>query len=85
MSTKKPKFINIRLEQGTYNELEKYARRRETWNEVVSRLLHDVGMVNFDLLTVDGTPPNTHIVEYQLGNAHYSYNKGKYALVDVKA
>lgn len=77
--------VNISVSRETHKRLIDITRKNETFDSSIRQLLNDVGGVNFDLLTVDGTPPETHIVEYVLGNANYKYEKGKYALVDVKA
>lgn len=73
----------LAVKADTFDRLKRFGRFGESWDEFFNRLLHDVENVRFELLQVDGGPPDSHTVVYVIGNAKYRFANGKYSLVGV--
>jgi hypothetical protein len=77
----KVKIKTLRVSEETHTALFERCRKGETVEQLILRLMRDIENVYFEIIQVDGKPPEGYSVVYTIGHAKYLYNNGKYALL----
>ena len=74
----KKKGTTIWLSEDTKRRLDRIRRPRETYDELLNRLLQGEGEVFVNFWTVDQTPATQHEIVFQLGDYYYEYKRGEF-------
>lgn len=74
----KKKGTTIWLSEETKRRLNRVRRPRETYDELLNRLLQGEGEVFVNFWSVDQTPAVQHEIVFQLGDYYYHYKKGEF-------
>ncbi len=79
-----PDRSTVWLRKSTIEALKKLKGRRETYDDVINRLLQVAQgevEVYIDFLTVDGDDARNHSILFRLGDYYYWFKKGTFELL----
>lgn len=75
---KHTEHTTVWLRRETLELLDQQAKRGETRDGVVTRILSGEGEVWVEILGVDGDIPTNHEVIFKMGDYLYRYNRGRF-------
>jgi len=80
--SKREGYTTIWISRETKRKLDSLKRGRETYDEVLNKLLSgEEGVVFVDFISVDGKPAREHTIIFQLGDQpprYYRYKNGSF-------
>ena len=76
--SKRENYTTIWVSRETKRSLDRIRRQRETYDELLNRIMEGEGEVFVQFWSVDGTPAIDHTIVFQLGNYYYIYEKGEF-------
>ncbi|RLI82646.1 hypothetical protein DRP04_03515 [Archaeoglobales archaeon] len=75
----KKEGTTIWISKQTKERLDSIKLPRESYDELINRLLSGEGEVFVNFWSVDGTPATEHEIVFQLGDYYYVYKKGEFS------
>lgn len=73
-----PEHTTIWLRRETLKLLDQQAKRGESRDDIVTRLLSGEGEVWVEILGVDGDIPTNHEIIFKMGEYLYRYDHGRF-------